>query len=117
MVDRRELQKKRPKMEQRKQRDERKEYERIRKVCQEKSIQTQNWVYEGHSRHKMEEVSNPLCPFCNTYLFGDHILGECKETENQRKTMNMRKKQWINGKKGMEKINDYAKENGLYNGI
>jgi hypothetical protein len=25
--------------------------------------------------------------------------------------------QWINGKKGMEKIIDYAKEIGLYNGI
>jgi hypothetical protein len=31
--------------------------------------------------------------------------------------MDMRKEQWINGKKDMEKINDYAKEIGLYNGI
>jgi hypothetical protein len=29
----------------------------------------------------------------------------------------MRKQQWINGKKGGEKILDYAKEIGLYNGI
>jgi hypothetical protein len=27
--------------------------------------------------------------------------------------MDMRKEQWINGKKGMEKIIDYAKEIGL----
>jgi hypothetical protein len=26
---------------------------------------------------KMEGVSNPLCPFCNTYLSVDHILWEC----------------------------------------
>jgi hypothetical protein len=33
--------------------------------------------------------------------------------------MDMRKEQWINGKKGMEKIidYDYAKEIGLYKGI
>jgi hypothetical protein len=65
----------------------------------------------------MEGVSNPLCPFCNTYLSVDHILGECKETEDQRTNMDMRKEQWINGKQGMEKIIYYAKEIGLYNGI
>jgi hypothetical protein len=31
--------------------------------------------------------------------------------------MDIRKKQWINEKKGMEKKIDYAKEIGLYNGI
>jgi hypothetical protein len=31
--------------------------------------------------------------------------------------MDMRKEQWINGKKAMEKIIDYRKEIGLYNGI
>jgi hypothetical protein len=48
---------------------------------------------------KMERVSNPLCLFCNIYLFVDHILWECKETEDQRIIMDMRKDQWINGKK------------------
>jgi hypothetical protein len=37
---------------------------------------------------KIEGVSNPLFPFCNTYLSVDHILWECQETENQRR-MNM----------------------------
>jgi hypothetical protein len=51
---------------------------------------------------KLEGVSNPLCCFCNTYLSVDHILWECKETENQgRMNMDIRKEQWINGKKGM----------------
>jgi hypothetical protein len=31
--------------------------------------------------------------------------------------MDMKKEQWINGKKSMEKIIDHAKEMGLYNGI
>jgi hypothetical protein len=31
--------------------------------------------------------------------------------------MGMNKEQWINGKKGMEKMIDYAKEIGLYNEI
>jgi hypothetical protein len=42
---------------------------------------------------KMEGISNPLCPFCNTYLTVDHILWECKETEDQRMNMDMRKEQ------------------------
>jgi hypothetical protein len=33
---------------------------------------------------KMGGVGNPLCPFCNTHLSVDHILWECKETEDQR---------------------------------
>jgi hypothetical protein len=66
---------------------------------------------------KTEGVSNPLYPFCNTYLSVDHILWECKETEDQRMNMDVRKKQWTNGKKGMERIIDYAKEIGLYNEI
>jgi hypothetical protein len=47
----------------------------------------------------------------------DHILWECKETEDQRMNMDMRKKQWINGKKGMEKKSDCTTEyrNGKYN--
>jgi hypothetical protein len=46
----------------------------------------------------MEGVSNPLCPFCNTQLFVDNILWECKETEDQRTNMDMKKEQWA-GKK------------------
>jgi hypothetical protein len=59
---------------------------------------------------KMKGVSNQLCPICNTYLSVDHILWECKETEDQRTNMDMTKKQWINGKKVRKTI-------GLYNGI
>jgi hypothetical protein len=65
----------------------------------------------------MEVVSNPLCPFSNTDLSVDHILWECKETEDQRTSMDMNKEQWITGKKGMEKRIEYAKEIELYNGI
>jgi hypothetical protein len=60
---------------------------------------------------KMDGVDNPLCPFCNTDLSVDHIPWESKETEDQRTRINQ-----INGKKGMEKMIDYAKEIELYNG-
>jgi hypothetical protein len=66
---------------------------------------------------KMEEIGNPLCPFCNTNLSVDHILWKCKETENQRPNMDMNKEQWINENNGMEKMIDYVKEIGLYNEI
>jgi hypothetical protein len=39
---------------------------------------------------KMEGVSNSLCPFYSTYLSVDHILWECKETEDQRMNMDLR---------------------------
>jgi hypothetical protein len=62
MVDRREFPKKRPKMEKRKQRDERKEagrrhkggYKRNAKEIASGNTQTQNRVYEGHSRPQDE---------------------------------------------------------------
>jgi hypothetical protein len=57
----------------------------------------------------MERVSNPPCPVRNTYLSIDHILWECKETEDQRMNIVIRKEQWINGKKGIEKIIAFAK--------
>jgi hypothetical protein len=64
----------------------------------------------GHTRAihgpKMEGVSNPQCAFCNTHLFVDHILWECKEIEDQRTNMDMKKEQWNNGKKGMKKMID-----------
>jgi hypothetical protein len=112
-------------MEKRKQRDERKEagrrqkggYKRNAKEIASSNIQTQNRVYEDHHGPKIKGVGNSLCLFCNIHLLSsvDHILWECKETEDQR--TNMKKEQWINEKKGMEKIIDYAKEIGLYNGI
>jgi hypothetical protein len=77
------------------------------------NIQFQNRVYKGHPRPQDERGWH----FCNTDLSVDHILWECKETEDQRTNMGMNKEQWINGKKGMEKMIDYAKEIGLYNGI
>jgi hypothetical protein len=66
MTDRRGFQKERPKMEKRKQRDERNETGRQQKGGYEKNakkkasgkIQTQNRVYDGHPRTKMERVSN-----------------------------------------------------------
>jgi hypothetical protein len=41
----------------------------------------------------MEGVSNPLCPSCNTHLSVDHIVWECKVTEDQRTNMDMKKEQ------------------------
>jgi hypothetical protein len=66
---------------------------------------------------KMEEVSIPICPLCNTHLSVDHILWKCKETEDQKTNMDMKKEPRNNRKNVMEKIIDYAKEIGLYNGM
>jgi hypothetical protein len=107
MIDRTELQKKRPKMEKRKQRDD-------RKVTKTKGMPRKEQVAISRLRTgdmrathgpKMEGVSNPLCLSCNTHLSVDHILWECKETEDQRTNMNMKKEQWNNGKERYGKDN------------
>jgi hypothetical protein len=41
---------------------------------------------------KMERLGNQLCLFCNTNLSVDHILWQCKETEDQRTSMDMIKR-------------------------
>jgi hypothetical protein len=39
-----------------------------------------------------------------TPIYPSTILWECKETEHHRTSTDMNKKQWINGKKAMEKM-------------
>jgi hypothetical protein len=102
-------------MEKRKQRDERKETGRRQEEGYERKEQVAiSRLRTGYTRAthgpKMEGVSNPLCPSCNIYLSVDNILWECKETEDQRMNTDMRKEQWINGNKWMEKMFDYAKK-------
>jgi hypothetical protein len=82
-------------MEKRKQRNERNRTSTERRI--QKRLRT-GYTKAIHGP-KMEGVSNPLCPFCNTYLSVDHILWKFKETEDQIMNMDMRKEQWINGKK------------------
>jgi hypothetical protein len=58
-----------------------KEYERYAKETAIYRLRT-GYTRATHGP-KMKRVSNLLCPFCNTYLSIDHILWECKETEDQ----------------------------------
>jgi hypothetical protein len=102
-------------MEKRKQQGERKETGRRQKGGYKRKEQMAiSRLRTGYTRAthgpKMEGMDNPLCPFCNTDLSVDDILWDCKETEDQRTRMDMNKEQWINGKKGMEKMIDYTKE-------
>jgi hypothetical protein len=80
MTDRRGFQKERTKMLKRKQRDERKEAECQQKGGYEKNVKESSsgniQIQNRDSEPKMERVSNPLCPFCNTYLPVNHILWE-----------------------------------------
>jgi hypothetical protein len=64
-------------MEKWKQRDEKKEAGRRQKA---------------NNGPEMEGVGNLLCPFCINHPSVDHILWECKETEDQRTNMDMK---WI----------------------
>jgi hypothetical protein len=91
-------------------------YKRNAKERPSGNIQTQNRVYDGTApRWKGWAIhyatsATPIYPSTTN-------MWECKEAEDQRTYMDMIKEQWIDGKKGMEKMIDYAKEIGLYNGI
>jgi hypothetical protein len=94
-------------MDKRKQRDERKEERKGMPRKEQVAIsRLRNRYTRDTHGPKMAGVDNPLCPFCNTDLSIDHILWECKETEDQKTNMDMNKQQWINVKKGMEKMID-----------
>jgi hypothetical protein len=86
-------------MEKRKQRDEIKETGRRQKGRYKKNIQ-----YLDSESGIRGSLTAPLCPFCNTHLSVDHILWECKETEDQRMNMNMKKNNETTGKR-------YGKDN------
>jgi hypothetical protein len=56
-------------------------YKRNAKERASGNIQTQNRVYEGHSRPQ-DGLAIHLCPICNIDLSVDHLLWKCKETED-----------------------------------
>jgi hypothetical protein len=51
-------------------------------------------------RNKIERTPNPDCPFCSVKLTQEHILWQCKETEEERQKCNMTKEVWKKGEKG-----------------
>jgi hypothetical protein len=112
------LQKKRPKMEKWKQRDKKRKPDVNRKedtkIMRRKEQMAIFKLRTGYTRathgSNMEGVSHPLCFSCNTHLSVDHILWECKETEDQTTNLDMKKEQWNNGKKVMGKIIDYPQK-------
>jgi hypothetical protein len=38
---------------------------------------------------RMNGITNPQCPFCDTGLIVDHVLCDCKETEKTKREMRM----------------------------
>jgi hypothetical protein len=48
----------------------------------------------------MEGTPDPDCPFCSAKLTLEHILWQCKETEEERQKSNMSKEVWEAGEEG-----------------
>jgi hypothetical protein len=65
----------------------------------------------------MDKEPSPECSICAVNLTTDHILWYCKETETKRLQMDITKKIWKGGKRGMEKLMKYVKEIGFFDGI
>jgi hypothetical protein len=81
------------------------------------NIQTQNRVYEGHSRLQDGRDWQSTMPLLqHRSISRPHTVG-IQRNLDQRTTMNMIKDQWINGAKVMGKMIDYAKEIRLFNEI
>jgi hypothetical protein len=64
-----------------------------------------------------DSQENMECPFCNVEVIVDHMLWNCKETETQRRRMKIAKKIWTEGKNCVEKLIQYVKKIGFYQGI
>jgi hypothetical protein len=92
---------------------------RIQKECQGK----RKWQYPDSdpgipgppTAPRWKRLAINYAPSATTIYPSTTYCGNAKK--DQRMKMDMIKEKWINGKKCMEKIIDYAKEIRLYNGI
>jgi ribonuclease HI len=66
---------------------------------------------------RMNGINNPQCPFCDTTLTVDHVLWDCKETEEIKRELQMTPEVWKEGEEGMRRIVEYTKRIGFYDGI
>jgi hypothetical protein len=56
----------------------------------------------------MEGNPDPDCPFCSAKLTLEHILWQCKETEEERRKNNMTKEIWEKGEEGAKMLVEYV---------
>jgi hypothetical protein len=94
--------------------------ESVRSVCDysENDIARLRTGYSWAThRYKMEGTLDPECPICSAKLTLEHILWQCKETEEKRQKSNMTKKVWEKGEEGAKMLVKYAKNIGLYCGL
>jgi hypothetical protein len=54
-------------------------------------------------RNKMEGTPNPDCPFCSAKLTLEHILWQCKETEEEKDERVIRRKKYGGQEKNKQK--------------
>jgi hypothetical protein len=55
---------------------------------------------------RMNGITDPQCPFCDTGLKVDHILWDCTETEQTKRKLMMTPEIWTKGAEGIKKIID-----------
>jgi hypothetical protein len=70
----------------------------------------------GYSRvkHKIKETPDPDC---SAKLTLEHILWQCKETEEERRKSNMTKEVWEKEEEGAKMLVEYVENIGFYNGL
>jgi hypothetical protein len=60
-------------------------------------------------RNKMEGAPNPDCSFCSAKFTLEHILWQCKETEEERRKSKMTKEVWEKGEEQAKMLVEYVK--------
>jgi hypothetical protein len=73
--------------------------------------------YRAAHRNKMEGSPNLDCPFCSAKLTLEHILCQCKETEEERRKSNMTKEVWEIREEGAKILVEHVKNIRLYYGL
>jgi hypothetical protein len=72
------------------------------------NLQTTNGIHQSYPRTLNELHQQPTV---------DHVLWDCKETEEIKKELKMTPEVWKEGEEGMRKIVEYTKKIGFYDGI
>jgi hypothetical protein len=68
-------------------------------------------------RNKIEGTPVLECPFFSAKFTLEHILWQCKETEEERRKSNMTKEVWEKGEELAKMLVEYVKNIGLYYGL
>jgi hypothetical protein len=74
------------------------------------------WIKTKRAGRKLDGTPDPNCPFYSAKVTLEHILWQCKKTEEERRKCNYDEstKVWEKGEEGAKMLVEYVKNIGLH---